>query len=327
MWLPSGFRFRPARDEDVAPAAALASEASLALCGFRDLNEERLHRFWTAPTVDRDRDVAIVEAADGTLAGLLFVIGEHPFVSVFAIGIVGTPFLGRGIGAALVADNERRARRFLELAPPERRVVIHAGALADEPRVSALLEASGYREVRRFQLMRIEFDGRPDAPVEIPGLELRRFAPGDEQALFEAHTAAFADHWGEEVETFEDFSHHVFRDPGFDPALWFLAWDGDVVAGYAGVRLESDEDPSLGYVSLLGVVAAYRRRGLGEALLRHALVAVYDHGKTGCDLHVDAESLTGATRLYERAGMSAHPRFATWEKELRPGAGSSSAAP
>ena len=33
---------------------------------------------------------------------------------------------------------------------------------------------------------------------------------------------------------------------------------------------------------------------------------------------VDAESPTGATRLYERVGMVAHPRFAAWEKELRP---------
>jgi hypothetical protein len=35
---------------------------------------------------------------------------------------------------------------------------------------------------------------------------------------------------------------------------------------------------------------------------------------------VDAESVTGATRLYERVGMTPYPRFATWEKELRPAA-------
>ena len=42
-------------------------------------------------------------------------------------------------------------------------------------------------------------------------------------------------------------------------------------------------------------------------------------GLRGADLHVDADSLTGATGLYAKVGMTAHPRFATWEKELRPG--------
>jgi mycothiol synthase len=50
-----------------------------------------------------------------------------------------------------------------------------------------------------------------------------------------------------------------------------------------------------------------------------AVQALFLRGKRGCDLHVDADSLTGATRLFERVGMRAHPRFALWEKELRPG--------
>jgi mycothiol synthase len=34
---------------------------------------------------------------------------------------------------------------------------------------------------------------------------------------------------------------------------------------------------------------------------------------------VDAQSLTGATRLYEKAGMYVQRQYATYEKELRPG--------
>jgi hypothetical protein len=33
---------------------------------------------------------------------------------------------------------------------------------------------------------------------------------------------------------------------------------------------------------------------------------------------VDSESTTGATRVYERAGMSAQPRFSNWERVIRP---------
>ncbi len=318
MSLPPGFRFRPARDEDAATAAALANEESLARVGFPSFTDERLLRFWTAPSVDRERDVAVVASPDGGLAACLFVVGERPFVSVLAIGFVGLHFHGRGIGAAIVAENERRARRFVELAPAGRRVVVHAGALAGELRASALFTASGYSEVRRWQLMRVAFAGTPLAPSKVPGIDVRRFAPGDGRDVYETHVAAFADHWGEGMETFEDFDHYVFDDPAFDPELWLLAWDGPTLAGYVGARLESEEDPSLGHVTLLGVLAPYRRRGVGEALLRHAFRALHDRGKMGCDLHVDAESPTGATRLYERVGMTAYPRFATWEKELRP---------
>jgi hypothetical protein len=36
-------------------------------------------------------------------------------------------------------------------------------------------------------------------------------------------------------------------------------------------------------------------------------------------LGVDAENPTGATRLYERAGMHIGQQYATYGKELRPG--------
>jgi hypothetical protein len=36
-------------------------------------------------------------------------------------------------------------------------------------------------------------------------------------------------------------------------------------------------------------------------------------------LDVDADSLTGATRLYAEVGMRVERRHELWEKELRPG--------
>jgi hypothetical protein len=42
-------------------------------------------------------------------------------------------------------------------------------------------------------------------------------------------------------------------------------------------------------------------------------------GKARAGLGVDAQSLTGATRLYEKAGMHVAREFLAYEKELRPG--------
>jgi ribosomal protein S18 acetylase RimI-like enzyme len=223
-----------------------------------------------------------------------------------------------------VAENEDRAQRFVALANTRVRVVIHTGALADEPRVSALLDAHGYREVRRTTLMRIDFQGVPVPPASPAGIEVRPLLPNEAEALFAAHREAFADHWGADEETYEDFRHHLLDRPEFDPELWVLAWRGKELAGNLGAQEDADEDPTRGYVNPLGVRRAYRRRGIGETLLRHAFQKLFLRGKRGCDLHVDADSLTGTTRLYERVGLRALPRFALWEKELR---GASGTAP
>ena len=320
MSLPPGFRFRSARDQDAAPASVLANEESRSLLGFANFTEDRLRRFWTAPSVDRERDVAVVEAPDGRVAGCLFVIGEQPFVSVFAIGFVGLPYHGRGIGAAIVADNERRAGRFIELAPPERRVVVHAGTLAGGHRERT--PSSPLRlptKCAAVELMRTVFDGRPAAPATCPASRFARSPPATSAPSTRPTSPPSPTIGARAPRPSRISTHSPYADPTFDPAFWWVAQDGDRLAGYVGARLSGDDDPELGYVGLLGVLAPYRRRGIGEALLRRTFRALHDRGQKGCDLHVDADSLTGATRLYERVGMTAHPRFVTWEKELRPG--------
>ena len=317
MELLPDFRMRPPQDEDADEVAAFSNEECVAFIGVPVIDADWVRGRWTAPGVDREQDFAVVESPNGELCGFLSVEAEPPFAEVFALGIVAPAFHGLGLGAAIVSENERRARRFEALADPNARVLIHAGAFADEPRVSALLSSQGYREVRRFELRRVDFAGEPDPPADVEDISVRGFNSEDAQRLYEAHVQAFADHGGEGEETYEDFRHHHLDAPEYDAGLWFVAWDGDELAGYVGAQEKSREDPSRGYIALLGVRRPYRRRGLGEALLLHAFGALHGRGRLGVDLHVDADSLTGATGLYAKVGMTAHPRFATWEKELR----------
>ena len=46
---------------------------------------------------------------------------------------------------------------------------------------------------------------------------------------------------------------------------------------------------------------------------------MYRRGRHAVGLGVDASSLTGATRLYERAGMRVVRQFNSYAKVLRPG--------
>ena len=60
----------------------------------------------------------------------------------------------------------------------------------------------------------------------------------------------------------------------------------------------------------------FRRRGLGDALLRRGFRALYDHGRQRIGLGVDAENPTGALGLYERAGMTKIRQTDNWTLDL-----------
>jgi mycothiol synthase len=106
------------------------------------------------------------------------------------------------------------------------------------------------------------------------------------------------------------------RRADFDPSLWFLAMDGDEIAGAALCHLRPDNSA---WVNTVAVRRPWRKRGLATALLQEAFGTFYQRKLHTAALGVDAESLTGATRVYERAGMHVTLRVATYQKILRPG--------
>lgn len=103
------------------------------------------------------------------------------------------------------------------------------------------------------------------------------------------------------------------------PELFFLAMDGEVVAGFVNSMERSDLDAEMGWVQTIAVRKAYRRRGLGLALLQHAFRALQERDVRRAGLTVDAQNKTGATRLYERAGMHVDRELRLYEIELRAG--------
>ena len=72
----------------------------------------------------------------------------------------------------------------------------------------------------------------------------------------------------------------------------------------------------MGWVQSLSVRRPWRRAGLGRALLLNAFRQFHERGERRIGLGVDAESPTGATRLYERAGMKVAEELAIYRKDL-----------
>jgi mycothiol synthase len=316
MQLPDGFTMRPPRPEDGPPLVAMMNQEELALTGRITTSLEWVVSPWTAPGARLERDYAIVLDRDGQAAGYLMLDAHEPYTHIFAVGAVALPLHGRGIGAAVLSEIERRARALAELAPAGEEVLLHVGSLAEEPRVAGLLAAHGYREVRRFWVMTIVFGAPPPEPALPPGYELRAVEVEHMDAVYDCLADAFRDHFGD-FEPRERWLHSHVTTDSFAPGLWRVAWRGDRVAGALVAVAESSEDASLGSVDLLGVRRDERGRGLGEALLRSGFAGFAARGSRGAALLVDSESPTGATRLYERVGMTARPSYATWEKRVR----------
>jgi GNAT superfamily N-acetyltransferase len=186
------------------------------------------------------------------------------------------------------------------------------------------MEDRGLTLQRHFWRMVIDFDGAPPEPVWPEGLHVSTYAAEDDLlAVFRAQEEAFRDHWGfveqPEEEAFAEWQKWALGREKFDPALWFLAMDGDEIAGVCLCRRDFSEDADMGWVGTLGVRKGWRKRGLGLALLQHAFNVFHQEGKLRVGLGVDAASLTGATRLYEKAGMNVARRYDNYEKVVRPG--------
>jgi len=107
---------------------------------------------------------------------------------------------------------------------------------------------------------------------------------------------AYAD-WGGVIGPFSAWWAALRDDEEFDPCLIFLATDAATrVVGVAQCWTSA-------FIKDLAVAQAWRRRGIGEALLMQAFGAFYDRGAACVDLKVLADNPSGAGRLYARLGM------------------------
>jgi mycothiol synthase len=222
---------------------------------------------------------------------------------------------GTRIGSALLAFCEGRAR---ELAPERPRKLTTTNWAADE-RAPELLTGFGFAPVRYFLQMRIASDEIPVRPEWPDGVHVEPFSEGgvEDDALYGAWREAFAGHWGhadQGAARFWEERRKPDRDVfPFDSSLWFVALGVGEVAGFS----LCEENGVRGRVAEIGVVDAYRGRGLGFALLTHSFHELRRRGAAEIVLDVDSENVTSAIRLYTKAGMTPHPSFTIWGKEVQ----------
>lgn len=176
-----------------------------------------------------------------------------------------------------------------------------------------IVRTRGYTYWNSSLTMHIELEDAEPPPARVPGdLTVRAYEPDDEIELRAALNEVFVDDPFFQEATETTFREWYLDSHAFDPAHWHLAWDGEALAGFALAFAGRPGDPGLGHVSSLGVRTGWRRRGLGEALLRTAFAGLHRAGLRRIELGVVADNTTGAVRLYERVGMRATQRWDNW---------------
>jgi mycothiol synthase len=308
------YTIRPPTFDDLHAVVALVNACSIAEGGQPDETPENLRSDWNTPGFVLASNAWAAATPDGTIIGYEQVELTDDDTQCELDGYVHPAYTGQGIGTDLLRLAENRARAELAAREQAAPTPLRGNIAAANTAARQLFSSAGYQAVRHFWRMEIELHAPPARPTLPEGLSIRRFVPGqDERATHAAIEAAFEDHWEHAPIAFEEWSRRLIERDDFDPTFWFLASDGDQVVGTALCFVRGAD---MGWVRGLGVRRGWRGRGLGLALLQHAFGAFYARGRSTIGLGVDAQSPTGATRLYQRAGMRVTEEYETYEKVL-----------
>ena len=286
---------RPATADDVDAVADVANALEIALIGHPLITAADIRVWWTS--ADLATASWLVER-DGRLDAFAWV----KFGDAWESFIASRPG-HRDLEPLLLDLAEQRVR---EAGGSQLRLDV----LARDDFRRELVSARGYEPVRYFYEMRMELNGPLPEPEWPEGIRAAAFRPEDARAFFDAVGEAFADEWGFHSMPFDEWKR--VRVDESDTSLYFVAWDGPEIAGFARCE-ERGDDASVG---MLGVRRPWRRRGIGEALLRHAFGEFHGRGKRAAALGVDSANPSGATRLYERVGMHVAGEDVVYEKDL-----------
>lgn len=327
--LPPGFTFRAPTLDDVPNAVAMFNDVSMDLLGTPQFTEEEFAADWQEPGFNLATDARVIVNPVGKIVGSTDVIFRPPYVRNFIWARVHPGYRGRGFGTLLTRWAEARILERIPEAPADARITASCQTIGGHTAAIALFQDLGFHHARTILSMKIEMDAPPPEPQWPQGVTIRTMCPGqDEEALYRAKDEAFRDHWGHVETPFEEgfalWCHEFESKETHDPTLFFMAMAQDesgdeTIAGYALCEPTITDYPDMGWVDNLGVRRPWRRQGLALALLHHLFGEFYRRGTTKVGLGVDAGSLTGATRLYVRAGMHVFRHYEIYEKELRSG--------
>ena len=297
---------RPPREDEFDAMLELMNAHQLAAHGEADVTADDLRSWLTSPSVDVARDIRVLER-DGRLIGYADVDATRDEPPLWWCDVKVAPDVAAdSVLPELVAWLDERAARGR----------LRVWTADGDARIVDTFAALGFAATRHSYRMEIDLAGDEREPAWPDGITVRSATDEQHRLVYDAVVEVWQDTNDPVDETFEEWAHWTVESPSSDRSLWFLAFADDELVAFSICR-QDPVDPNAGYVSLLGVRRPWRRLGLGEALLLHSFAEFRRRGYTRGTLGVDASSVTGATWLYERAGMSVYRDTVFLERSVR----------
>jgi mycothiol synthase len=293
-------------DPDEVRSVAVLVEAATEVDGVRPLSEHvMLHLRYGGDSPARN----VLVYVGGTLAAYGHLDTTDQVAGASAEVVVHPDFRRSGLGRFLV-------QATLDETPDGR---LRLWAHGDQAAAAALAASMGFRQSRTLlQLRRSLFAALP-RPVLRPGIAIRTFEPGRDDATWVALNATvFRDHPEQGGWSVDDL-HRRMAEPWFDPTGFFLAERGERMVGFHWTKVHGGEHShgpdgrhghdAIGEVYVVGVHRDEHGTGLGKALTLTGLHHLRQLGLPEAMLYVEADN-AAALGLYTSLG------FTRWETDV-----------
>ncbi len=305
--LPQDFTLRAPTLDDAQAVTDLLAASDTADYGEPDLSVEDIRSDWRREGFVLERDAWLIDAQNGTLVAYGFVwdTGEHARVDPTTC--VHPSFREQGLEDFHIAHAEAWTQAYTDTKRMQWIVNTEQHAWTHR------FETRGYHTTRHDYVMEIELKEKAPAPNLPDEFVMRSFERGrDERAVWGCIQEAFRDHRGHKDIEFETWWAGHAEHAEWSPELSTVVTQANEVVAAAMVF----NSFAGGWIRQIGVRRPWRKNGLGLAILHRVFNECYARGIKKVGLGVDAQNLTGATRLYERAGMQVKVHFVRYEKEI-----------
>ncbi|MEO8285056.1 MAG: GNAT family N-acetyltransferase [Chloroflexota bacterium] len=307
---------------DIPSLVALQNAAAVADGSEAVMTEEGLAASYAQPLSEPERQVFIAEGPhddvpDGAALGAARAIcfdDPNGNERLYQMRVTVHPAVrNKGLEQALAArmmDNIRANEQTPGMQPRDK---ISLLTITREKSASerALLEQLGLQVIRYAWTMRRPLDMPVTEPKEIEGVVVRNYRkPDDNAAMLDAYNSSFIDHFEFHALTQEMVDYKMAQDEMRGDLSWVAEIEEEParLAGFCITEVDEAANTAAGkkegWITLLGTVRRWRGKGLGKTLLLRGLHSLKEAGLEYALLGVDADSPTGANRLYESVGFT-----------------------
>jgi ribosomal protein S18 acetylase RimI-like enzyme len=198
-----------------------------------------------------------------------------------------------------------------------------AGARNTNVPAQKFLEKLGFKMYRVFSRMKRSLSDLPENVSENKDIKIVDIGTSDESLKLENAllNEAMKEHFNFRPTTLEETKYYT-REQEKQGVKFndFVAYIEDKPVGVMITAIDPREiehqKKNVAWLAVLGVLKPYRSKGIGKALLIHAMKFLKEKGMAEAILGVDDTNITKAMKLYENLGFESFLKMYRYIKEL-----------